>query len=64
MAQKKWIAGATKNAHGQFSAKAKKRNMSTREFAHMVLAHPEKYDERTRKQANLARTLMGMVGHK
>lgn len=53
---KKWIAGATENAHGQFAAKAKAAGMSTREFA-------EKHKGSSGvlgKQARLALTLMGM----
>lgn len=60
MAEKKWIAEATENAHGQFAAKAKKRGMSTRAFAQAVLRSPGKYDALTRKQAGLAHTLMSM----
>lgn len=62
--KKKWIQGATENARGQFAAKAKKRGMGTAEFARKVLSNPEAYDEKTRKQANLAKTLMGMAGRK
>jgi hypothetical protein len=53
---KKWIAGATKNAHGQFAAKAKRAGMSTRAYAN---AH--KSDSGLLgKQARLALTLMKM----
>lgn len=53
---KKWIKDATKNANGQFAAKAKKAGKSTREYA------SEKADApgRLGKQARLAKTLMGM----
>lgn len=44
---------------GAFRAKAKRRGLSTKEFARKVLAHPEDYDTRTVRQARLARTLMG-----
>ena len=36
---------------GDFTAKAKRRGMSAEEFQDKVLANPNKYDERTRKQA-------------
>lgn len=53
---KKWIAGAVKNAHGQFAAKAKKAGKSTAEFAR----EHEHDSGKTGKQARLAETLMGM----
>lgn len=53
----KWIGKATQGAHGQFRAKATRRGMSTSAFASEVLANPGRYSERTRQQANLARTL-------
>ena len=51
---KNWIAGATKNAHGQFSAKAKAAGMSTRAYANKM----KNAEGRTGKQARLALTLM------
>lgn len=45
---------------GAFRAKAKRRGLSTKEFARKVLAHPEGYDARTVRQARLARMLMEM----
>lgn len=56
---KHWIAGAIKRP-GAFRAKAKKAGESTAEYAASVAAHPEKHDARTVRQANLAKTLMGM----
>ena len=53
---KKWIAGATANAHGQFAAKAKAAGKTTREFASEKSDAPGKLG----KQARLAQTLMGM----
>lgn len=58
MAKKKWIAGATKNARGQFRAKAKRAGMSTQAYARRVKANPGRYDPRTRRQATLALNLM------
>lgn len=52
---KKWIKSATKNAHGQFRAKAEAAGESTRAFA-----QEHKGDSgRTGKQARLALALMG-----
>ena len=53
---KNWIKGATKNAHGQFAAKAKAAGESTREYAQAHKGDGGK----TGKQARLALTLMGM----
>lgn len=55
-----WVDEATENAHGQFRAKAKKRGLSTRAMVSRVLANPSKYDKKTVKQAQLAKTLMAM----
>lgn len=55
MANKNWIAGATKNSHGQFRAKAKKAGMSTKAFASKAKGSP---NPTTRRQAVLAETLM------
>jgi len=55
---KKWIQEATKEHPGVFAKKAEKAGMSTSEFAAHVKANPEKHDEKTIKQANLAATLM------
>jgi len=52
----KWIQEAIKRP-GAFTKKAKKRGMSTKEFAAQVSSNPERYDKRTVKQANLAKTL-------
>jgi len=54
--KKKWIKGATANAHGQFAAKAKAAGETTREFA----AEKEGASGKLGKQARLAETLMGM----
>jgi len=53
---KKWIAGATSNAHGQFRKKAEAAGKTTREFAKEKEHAPGK----TGEQARLAETLMGM----
>ena len=56
MAGKNWIAGATKNSHGQFKAKAEKAGMSTEAFARKH----EGASGVLGKQARLALTLMGL----
>lgn len=52
---KNWMATAVKRP-GAFTAKAKRRGLSTAAFAKQVLANKERYDGRTVKQASLART--------
>jgi hypothetical protein len=54
MANKKFIAQATANAHGQFKAKAHAAGMSTAEAAQAWAHKPGKLG----KQARLAKTLM------
>jgi len=56
---KKWIQKAIKRP-GAFTAKAKKRGMTTKEFSAKVLKNPKRYDTRTVKQAQLAKTLRKM----
>lgn len=58
-----WIQGAIKRP-GAFTKKAEKRGMSTKELASKVTANPNKYDERTVRQANLAKTLSKLRKHK
>lgn len=55
--EKKWIQGAVSKHPGAFSKKAKEAGMSTAEYASQVTANPSKYDTKTVKQANLAKTL-------
>jgi len=49
---------------GAFTAKAKKKGITTAQLQENVLANPEKYDEKTVKQANLRKTLVGLHGKK
>lgn len=51
----KWVKSATKNAHGQFRAKAEAAGESTKEFA----AQHASDSGKTGAQARLAQTLMG-----
>lgn len=53
----KWIQEAVSERPGAFSKKAKEHGMETAEFAAAVTRNPDKYDKRTVKQANLAKTL-------
>lgn len=52
----KWIQGAIKRP-GALTKKAEEAGMTVKEYTARVKANPEQYDERTRRQANLARTL-------
>ena len=54
---KKWIQKAVKNP-GSFTAKAKKRGISSAQLQRNVEENPNKYDEKTRKQSNLRDTLV------
>ena len=45
---------------GAFTAKAKRKGITTAQLQQNVLANPEKYDERTVKQARLRKTLVGL----
>ncbi len=53
----KWIAKATANAHGQFSAKAKRAGLTTSAYASKVLKKGSKASTRTKRQAVLAKNL-------
>lgn len=60
---KKWIQGMEMK-EGAFTAKAKRKGITTAQLQENVLANPEKYDEKTVKQANLRKTLVGLHGKK
>ena len=61
--EKKWIQGADIK-EGVFTAKAKRKGITSAQLQENVLANPEKYDERTVKQANLRKTLVGLHNKK
>lgn len=61
--EKKWIQGAEMK-EGAFTAKAKRKGITSAQLQENVLANPEKYDEKTVKQANLRKTLVGLHGKK
>ena len=54
---KKWIKKATKNP-GAFTAKAKRKGITTAQLQANVEREPDKYDEKTQKQAKLRETLV------
>ncbi len=56
---KKWIQGMDMK-EGAFTAKAKRKGITSAQLQENVLSNPEKYDEKTVKQANLRKTLVGL----
>jgi hypothetical protein len=60
---KKWIQEMDMK-EGAFTAKAKRKGITSAQLQENVLANPDKYDERTVKQANLRKTLVGLHGKK
>lgn len=60
---KKWIDKAIKNP-GSFTAKAKKRGITSAQLQANVESNPDKYDETTRKQAKLRETLVKLKKNK
>jgi hypothetical protein len=56
---KKWIQD-TDMKEGAFTAKAKKKGITSAQLQENVLAAPEKYDDKTVKQARLRQTLVGL----
>lgn len=61
--EKKWIQGMEMK-EGAFTAKAKRKGITSAQLQENVLANPEKYDEKTVKQANLRKTLVGLHSKK
>lgn len=56
---KKWIQGADIK-EGAFTAKAKRKGITSAQLQENVLANPDQYDEKTVKQARLRKTLVGL----
>jgi len=56
---KKWIQGM-KMKEGAFTAKAKRRGITSAQLQENVLSNPDQYDEKTVKQARLRQTLVGL----
>ena len=57
--EKKWIQGMNMK-EGAFTAKAKRKGITSAQLQENVLSNPDKYDEKTVKQANLRKTLVGL----
>ena len=55
--QKEWIGDAV-DRPGAFTAKAKKKGITSAQLQENVLSNPDDYDEKTVKQANLRKTLV------
>jgi predicted double-glycine peptidase len=56
---KKWIQGMDMK-EGAFTAKAKRKGITSAQLQANVLANPDQYDEKTVKQARLRKTLVGL----
>jgi len=56
---KKWIQGMDME-EGAFTAKAKKKGITSAQLQENVLSNPDDYDEKTVKQARLRKTLVGL----
>jgi hypothetical protein len=56
---KKWIQDMEMK-EGAFTAKAKKKGITSAQLQENVLSNPEKYDDKTVKQARLRQTLVGL----
>jgi hypothetical protein len=61
--EKKWIQD-TDMKEGAFTAKARRKGITSAQLQENVLSDPDKYDETTRKQANLRKTLVGLHNKK
>lgn len=61
--EKKWIQGMDMK-EGAFTAKAKRKGITSAQLQANVLANPGKYDEKTVKQARLRQTLVGLKKNK
>jgi hypothetical protein len=56
---KKWIQGADIK-EGAFTAKAKRKGITSAQLQENVLSNPDEYDDKTVKQARLRQTLVGL----
>jgi hypothetical protein len=59
----KWIQKAEMK-EGAFTAKAKRKGITSSQLQENVLAEPAKYDDKTVKQARLRKTLVGLHNKK
>jgi len=60
---KKWIQGMDMK-EGAFTRKAKRKGITSAQLQENVLASPDKYDEKTVKQARLRKTLVSLKKNK
>ena len=60
---KNWIQGMEMK-EGAFTAKAKRKGITTAQLQENVLSNPDEYDEKTVKQARLRQTLVGLKKRK
>ncbi len=60
---KQWIQGMEVEG-GAFTAKAKRKGITTAQLQENVLSNPDDYDEKTVKQARLRQTLVGLKKRK
>jgi hypothetical protein len=60
---KKWIQGMEMK-EGAFTAKAKRKGITTAQLQENVLSNPDEYDDKTVKQARLRKTLVGLKQRK
>jgi hypothetical protein len=60
---KKWIQGMEMK-EGAFTRKAKRKGITSAQLQENVLASPDKYDEKTVKQARLRKTLVSLKKNK
>ena len=56
---KKWIQDMDMK-EGAFTAKARRKGITSAQLQENVLSDPDKYDEKTVKQARLRQTLVGL----
>ena len=56
---KKWIQGMGMK-EGAFTKKAKRKGITSAQLQENVLSNPDKYDDKTVKQARLRKTLVGL----
>ena len=61
--KKEWIGDAVERP-GTFTAKAKKKGITSAQLQENVLLNPDDYDEKTVKQANLRKTLVRLQKNK
>jgi len=60
---KKWIQGMEMK-EGAFTAKAKRKGITSAQLQENVLSNPDEYDEKTVKQARLRKTLVSLKKNK